>query len=189
MDSHKAFVSGIEFTSLLGVRCHLRWPQKKNLKWFSSLSKYGSDMLSNQNPSGKKVCLLLIVPPASLVGVAVCVLSQFSHVQLFVTLWTVARKAPLSLGFPRQEYCSGLPFPSPRDLPHLGIKPESPVSVALTGEFFSTEPPGKSSLVGVWGVGGRVGGGSSLSHIFSHRNLVGRKSHHPEPVTKTDGGR
>ena len=46
-------------------------PEEKS-QWFSSLSKYGSDMLSNQNPSGKKVCLLLIVPPASLVGVAVC---------------------------------------------------------------------------------------------------------------------
>ena len=124
MDSHKTFVSGIEFTSLLGVRCHLRWPQKKNLKWLSSLSKYGSDMLSNQNPPGKKVYLLPIVSPASLVGVPVYVLSQFSRVQLFVTLRTVARKAPLSLGFPRQEYWSGLPFPSPRDLPqgsNLGL--------------------------------------------------------------------
>ena len=74
-----------------------------------------------------------------------------------MTLWTVARKAPLSLGFPRQEYCSGLPFPSLRDLPHLGIKPESPVSAALTGEFFSTEPPGKSSLVGVCGGVGKGG--------------------------------
>ena len=149
MDSHKAFVSGIEFTSLLGVRCHLRWPQKKNLKWFSSLSKYGSDMLSNQNPSGKKVCLLLIVPPASLVGVAVCVLSQFSHVQLFVTLWTVARKAPLSLGFPRQEYCSGLPFPSPRDLPNPGTESAFSASPALAGKFFTTEPP-KKPEISVW---------------------------------------
>ena len=40
-----------------------------------------------------------------------------SHVQLFVTLWTVAHQTPLSMGFPRQEYCSGLPFPSPGHLP------------------------------------------------------------------------
>ena len=45
-----------------------------------------------------------------------CVLSHFSHVQLFATLWTVACQAPLSLGFPRQEHWSGLPFPSPDDL-------------------------------------------------------------------------
>ena len=54
-----------------------------------------------------------------------------------VTLWTVARQAPLSIGFPRQKYWSGLPFPSPGNLPHPGIKPNSP---ALTGEFFTTEP-------------------------------------------------
>ena len=48
-----------------------------------------------------------------------------------MTLWTVARQAPLSMGFSRQEYWSGLPFPSPADLPNPGIKPISPVSPAL----------------------------------------------------------
>ena len=52
----------------------------------------------------------------------VLVLSCFSHVQLFVTLWTVAHQAPLSMGFPRQEYWSGLPFPSSGNLPHPGIE-------------------------------------------------------------------
>ena len=56
-----------------------------------------------------------------------CVLSR---VQRFVTPWTVARQAPLSVGFSRQEYWSGLPFPSPGDLPDLGIEPRSPVSPA-----------------------------------------------------------
>ena len=55
----------------------------------------------------------------------------------FVTLWTVARQAPLSMEFPRQEYWSGLPFPSPRDLPDPGIEL---VSLALTGGFFTAEP-------------------------------------------------
>ena len=50
--------------------------------------------------------------------------------------WTVACQAPLSLGFPRQVYWSGLPFPSPEDLPNLGIEPSSP---ALTVGFFTTE--------------------------------------------------
>ena len=54
-------------------------------------------------------------------------LSHFSHVRLFATLWIVVRQAPLSMGFSRQEYWSGLPFPSPGDLPNLGIEPRSPV--------------------------------------------------------------
>ena len=56
------------------------------------------------------------------------------------TSWTVACKSPLFMGFPRQEYWSGWPFPSAGDLPHPGIEPTSP---ALAGEFFTTEPPGK----------------------------------------------
>ena len=58
----------------------------------------------------------------------------------FVTPWTVADQAPLSMGFSRQEYGSGLPFPSLRDLHNPEIKPISP---ALTGEFFSNEPTRK----------------------------------------------
>ena len=55
-----------------------------------------------------------------------CVLSHHSHVQRFVTPWTVAHPAPLSMGFFRQEYWNGLPFPSPGDLPNTGIEPRSP---------------------------------------------------------------
>ena len=57
-----------------------------------------------------------------------------------VTPWTVACQAPLSMGFPRQEYWSGFPFPSPGDFPDPGIKPTSP---ALAGGFFTVEPLGK----------------------------------------------
>ena len=60
-----------------------------------------------------------------------CVLSHFSHVQLFVTLWTVAHRAPLSMGFSWQEYWSGLAFPSPEDLSNTRIAPSSPVFPAL----------------------------------------------------------
>ena len=55
----------------------------------------------------------------------VCMLSHFSHVRLFVTLWAVAHQAPLSTGFSRQEYWSRLSFPSPGDLPNPGIEPVS----------------------------------------------------------------
>ena len=67
-------------------------------------------------------------------------LSHFSHVQLFATQWTVGRQAPLSMGFSRQEYWSGLPFPAPEDLPNQGIKPLSLMSpwLALAGRFFTT---------------------------------------------------
>ena len=63
-----------------------------------------------------------------------------------VTPWTVAWKTPLSMGFSRQEYWSGLPFPTPGDLLNPEIKPASPVSPALAGQFLTAEPPGKPLL-------------------------------------------
>ena len=63
-----------------------------------------------------------------------------SCVRLFVTPWTVAYQAPLSMGFSRQECWSGLPFPSPGDCPDLGIEPGSP---ALQADALLSEPPGK----------------------------------------------
>ena len=66
-----------------------------------------------------------------------------SHVRLFVTPWTVACQAPLTMGFPRREYWSRLPFSPPGDLPDPGIQPVSPASPALAGRFFTTEPLGK----------------------------------------------
>ena len=65
-------------------------------------------------------------------------LSRFSHVWLFATLWTIVHQVPLSMGFSREKYWSGLPFPSPGDLPDPGIKPMSLASSALAGGFFTT---------------------------------------------------
>ena len=62
-------------------------------------------------------------------------LNMLCRVRLFVTPWTVALQAPLSMGFPRQDYWSGLPFPSPGDLPDPGIEPASSSSPALAGGF------------------------------------------------------
>ena len=73
-----------------------------------------------------------------------CVLSHFSHVRLSVTLWTVAHQAPLSMGFSRQEYWSGLPCPPPEGLPNPGIKPMSPMAPALQADSWTTESLGKS---------------------------------------------
>ena len=71
-------------------------------------------------------------------------LSRVSCIWLLATLWTVAHQAPLSMGFSRQEYWSGLPFPSPGDLPDPGIKPRSP---ALQADALTSEPPGKPRTV------------------------------------------
>ena len=71
----------------------------------------------------------------------------FSHSVMSnsVTPWIVAYQTALSMGFFRQEYWSGLPFPSPEgDLPHRGIEPVSPASPALADGLFTTEPPRKS---------------------------------------------
>ena len=62
-------------------------------------------------------------------------LSLLCRVRLFVTPWTIARQAPPSIGFSRQEYWSGLPFPPPGDLPNPGTVP---MSLALAGSFFTT---------------------------------------------------
>ena len=85
------------------------------------------------------VCVCVCVRPC------VCVSHTRTHAypvaQLCLsTPWAVAHQAPLSMGFPRQEYWSGVPFLPPGDLPDSGIKPMSP---ALAGGFFTSEPPGK----------------------------------------------
>ena len=67
-------------------------------------------------------------------------LSPLGCVLLFVALWTIAHQAPLSMRFSRQEHWSGLPCPPPGDLPYPGTEPMSP---ALAGGFFTTEPTGK----------------------------------------------
>ena len=64
-----------------------------------------------------------------------------SHVRLFATPWTVIYQVSPTMGFSRQEYWSGLPFPSPGDLPYPGVEPVSP---ALQGDALPSEPPGKS---------------------------------------------
>ena len=72
---------------------------------------------------------------------------SLSRVWLFATPWSVAYQDPLSMGFSRQEYWSGLLFPSPGDLPGPGIEPVSLESHAMTGGSFTTVPPGKPFLI------------------------------------------
>ena len=85
-----------------------------------------------EHPSSSLCCLLL--------------LSCLSSVWLFSTLWTVAPQTPPSMGFSKQEYRSGLPFPLPGDLPDPGMEPVSVTCPALAGGFLPLVPPGKPSL-------------------------------------------
>ena len=91
--------------------------------------------------SAHAACAALPPEPGSLVyHTHAYVLSHLSRVCFFATPWTVARQAPLSLGFSRQEHWSGLPCPSPGGLPDPGIEPRSP---ALQADSLPSEPLGK----------------------------------------------
>ena len=86
--------------------------------------------------------------PRGLPSVGLFACAQLLIVSNSATPWTAVRQAPLSMGFYQQEYCNGLPSPSPEDLPDPGIEPMSPVAPALACEFFATEPPGKIDCQG-----------------------------------------
>ena len=95
---------------------------------------------------GYKLPLLILHFPSTLLTKATSV-KNVSHTVVSNSgiPWTVACQAPLSMGFPRPEYWSWLPFPSPRDLPCRGSEPASLTSPALAGGFFTTSAPGKPS--------------------------------------------
>ena len=105
------------------------------------------------------------------VCVCVCVCESLSHVQLFATPWTVAHQAPLFMAFSRQEYWSGLPFPSLGDLPNSGIEPESP---ALQTDSLPSEPPGKPHRWWEGGIGSvcRVYWTYSILEICNHHGIL-----------------
>ena len=128
----------------------------------------------------------------------------------FATPWTIAHQVPLSMGFPKQEYGSGLPFSFPGDLPNPGIEPVPP---ALAGGFFTTEPSGKSQVAlglrcrvlafSSWGDGASHCGGSSCGRAWTPGHVGPAMAHtgslpqgmwsHPragfEPVSSALAGR
>ena len=121
---------------------------------------------------------------------------SLSHVRLFATLWTVARQAPLSMGFSRKEYWSGLPCPPPGDLPNPGVKSASPESPALQADSLPLEPSGKLM---VYHISSRIlgfpGGASGKEpacqcrrckkHVFDPlvRKIPWRRAWQPTPVS------
>ena len=108
------------------------------LQTFSSNSGNGKNKSSNKSQTNFTRHQHLRIIPC--VCVCVCVCQLLSDVQLFATRGTVVHQAPLSVGFSRQEYWSGLPFPSPGVFSDLGIKPRSPTFMA---DSLPSEPPGK----------------------------------------------
>ena len=118
-------------------------------------SKSNSDFLRDHSlqmtnifPSGLLISIPVVVSHRfELMGDCACMLSCFSCVRLFVTPWTIARQAPLSMGLSRQEYCSGLPCPPPGDLPDPGMEPVPLMSPALAGRFFTTSATWEAPMV------------------------------------------
>ena len=125
---------GVWWAAIYGVT-----QSRTRLKRLSSSS-------SSISPSNECSGLILLQERGPLPGPETGLLSNtqkwklFSHVWFIATPWTVTHQAPLSMEFSRQEYWSGLPFPSPVDLPDPGIKPRSP---ALQADSLSSEPPEK----------------------------------------------
>ena len=121
----------------------------KTASWRGSAGKIFTEKTHNEEK------LLIIMSPECLIIKSTWTghhpLMLSCYVWLFTTPWTPrglcparpTHQAPLSLGFSRQEYWSGFPFPPPGDLPNPGIEPTSPAYPALAGGFFSTKPPGK----------------------------------------------
>ena len=99
------------------------------------------------NPNIHSIALC-VFPLSSLYFLsAVCMLSHFSSVWLFDTLWSAGHQAPLSMGFSRQEYWSGLPCPPSGNVPNSGIEALSPASPALAGGFFTTSATWEATLL------------------------------------------
>ena len=127
------------FSSEVGVFCFLSFL----LCLFSQGWNMGMVQASQLQPHGQEpyfrtVALKVWFQDQAHQRVCACMLSHFCSVQLFVTLWSIAHRAPLSMGFSRQEYWSRLPCPSPEVLPDPGIEPKSLKSPALAVRFFNT---------------------------------------------------
>ena len=108
-----------------------------------SLNKTAFDRLLTSNFCFFKMHICHVGCDVIAIDISWSEVKLLSRVQLFATPWTIAYQAPLSMEFSRQEYWSGLPFPSPGDLPDSGMEPRSP---ALQADALPSEPPGKPQI-------------------------------------------
>ena len=129
------------------LRLHGLQPTRHLCPWGFSRQEYWSALPSSRGGLGQDAIILSLSFPICKMGEMIQTIQgletiyikcqSFSHVRFFVTPWTVACQAPLSVRFPRQEYQNGLPFPSQGDFPDPGLEPMSPVSPALACRFFT----------------------------------------------------
>ena len=154
--NQRLFRVGQVWPSWWSILCWLEGSFSSFGHWRNTVSQKDPKYLSAHHPSSRKVSKLdslylkreiqlkragkvtglIFSSLRIMISFKPCVRAQsFSHVRLFATLWIGAHQAPLSMGFPRQEYWWGLPFPCPGGLPNLEIESASP---ALAGGFFTT---------------------------------------------------
>ena len=126
--SHRAAVDGKTTAAVPTCLCY------ECLDWCRTFCMLG---LSGNGTEIQDPNETLVVQPLYGSNFTKSMLSRFGHVWLIATPWTEAHQAPLSMGFPRQEYWSGLPCPPPGNLPHPGAE------LPLQADSFPTEPPGK----------------------------------------------
>ena len=117
----------------------IEWNMEINIKSKRKASSFQAEWLQFNKPGSECVC----------VCVCVCVYARSGVSDSLRPPWTVAHQASLYMGFSRQEYWSGLPFPTPGDLSDPGIEPTSLVPSTLAGRFFTTNPPRKP--ISGWG--------------------------------------
>ena len=108
--------------------------------WGQTMAEVMNIMVTSFKRSHACTATVQAPNPAAGHNISISEVKLLSHVRLFVTPWTVAYQASPSMQFSRQEYWSGLPFPSPGDLPSPGIEPGSPT---LEADALTSEPPGK----------------------------------------------
>ena len=120
--------------------------QASILKWVAILFSRASSQPKDQSQVSCTAGRFFTTEPCGKLFLEVCcVLSRFGRVQSLTTPWTVARQAPLSTGFSKQEHWNGLPCPPPRDPPNPGLEPASLMSPALPVDSSPLAPPGGSS--------------------------------------------
>ena len=103
-------------------------------------------------------------------------LRRFTRVRLFATLWTVACQAPLSVGFSRQDYWSGLSCPLPGDVPDPGIKPASLLSPALAGELFTTHATWEAPSIILSPLNSHVGDQVKMKNLYQDGLFLGHST-------------
>ena len=131
-------------SSILAWR--IPWTEQPGGLQSMGLQRVGHDRETTESHGTERLTLSLSLSIMIICQIYACELSDFSHVWLFVTLWTMDCQAPPSMGSFRHEYWSGLTHPPPGDLPHPGIEPTSFMSPTVAGRLFTTSTTRKGHI-------------------------------------------